>query len=258
MMDVSLPQSPEIRVLRSRSTIYYIVMSDGTPSDVVEREFYGAIDNYLGHLLQGIFDVFEQGGTPTFSGDSLHALRLFFYETIKRSPEFTKHHDDLLAGKEFVSKILNTPNERLDPALRSDLENQLRNEKALKDYGRDIRVRATIRQSDKIEKALEGFQARWAISKTHHSFVLSSMIAHRIGNGEPNGLKNPKMEMWMPITPKRALVLLKDPENKIPLVAVESPEHIREINEFAARHCRSIGSHSQKLIESITGQRVKV
>lgn len=83
---------PEPRNTRSTFQIkdYYTVMSDGTPSDVVEREFYGAIDNYLGHLLQGIFDVFEQGGTPTFSGDSLHALRLFFYETIKRSPEFTR------------------------------------------------------------------------------------------------------------------------------------------------------------------------
>ncbi|WP_170347257.1 DUF4238 domain-containing protein [Ruegeria atlantica] len=249
---------PESRNTKSAFKIkdYYTVLDDGAPSDIVEKKFYGPIDNYLGHLLTDVNAAFDNGDAPTFSGEALHNIRLFLFETIKRSPEFINDYDDTLAGRDFVERMIQDPRGDLDQTEKARLEELLQDHVELKRYGRDIRVQGMIRRSTKVEAALEDFSVRWAVSLTHNSFILSSMIAYRIGNGGANGLVNPNMEIWMPVHPKRALVLLRDPKNEIPLVTREHRDHIREINQFAAAKSQSIASHSRKLIESLTGKSV--
>jgi len=64
----------------------------------------------------------------------------------------------------------------------------------------------------------------------------------------------PKMEMWMPISPKVAIVLVRDKEQKIPLRVVDCPDHIRKVNEYAMRKSIYIASHSEKLLKSLINQ----
>lgn len=251
--------SPELRNIGKtfRKRNYYTVLNGEEQSDIVEREFYGKIDDYLGKLLPDILNSFERKEIPTFSGESLDSLRKVVMEMAKRTPEFIKDHDDLSVGREIVESTLEALPEKSESEERLQLLSDINDQVRLREYGRDARVRGVVERSEKIEEALEEFSVRWAVSETHHSFILSSMIAYRIGNGGPNGLSNPNMEIWMPIAPKIALVLLRDPNNKIPLKSSETSIHIRKVNEYAVRNSQQIASHSNKLLESLTGKRVK-
>lgn len=235
---------------------YYSVLDGEELSDVVEREFYGKIDNYLGSMLPDVLCAFDRGETPTFSGDALDSLRRVVLELLKRTPEFTKKHDEVDIGKEIVEAQLNAIQDVSGQKHRREkLLKELKRPEKLKALGRSVRVQSTIGHSEKIAQELEGFSARWAVSETKHSFVLSSMIAYRIGNGGPNGLSNPNMEIWMPISPKISLVLLRDDNGNVPLKVTDSPAHIRKVNEHAIVNSMQVASQSQKLLESLTGKR---
>jgi hypothetical protein len=190
---------------------------------------------------------------PTFSGEPLSSIRKVVFELIKRTPSFSKSYDDVVIGREIVEKEiahyeLNEPgNPNLGKA-RVDLES----DEALKKLGRTVRVTAIVERMPLMQAALEEFEVRWAVSEGRSSFVLSDLIAYRIGNGGSNGLINPNAEIWMPISPKIALVLLRDPMRKIPYRVTETTKHIREINEYAAANSNKIASHSERLLLSLT------
>jgi hypothetical protein len=234
---------------------YYTVLQKEESSDIVEKKFYGGIDNYLGEVLPKILLGFKNGSIPTFAGEPLENVRDVNMEMAKRTPEFTKKYDDIEIGREIVeSTLLKLPHNEIGED-RRQLIADLNNPNRLREIGRNTRVRATIRRSELVDGALKDFSVRWAVINEKHSFILSSLMVYRIGNGGPNGLSNPNMEMWMPVSPKIALVLVRDPQNKIPLVVREGGSHIRQINEYAATNSQQIASHSQKLIESLTGKR---
>jgi Protein of unknown function (DUF4238) len=250
------PESRNIeKTFRIRN--YYTVLNDDEKSDIIEREFYGRIDNYLGKVLPDVLSAFERGEKPKFIGEPLDTIRRIVFEMAKRTPEFTKQIDEVSIGTEIVETALDALPADSKSIERSKLLADLEDSIRLRDYGRDVRVRATITTSKKIEQALGEFSVRWSVSDTHHSFILSSLMAYRIGNGASNGLSNPKMELWMPIAPKIALVLLRDKENQIPLTLPDSSAHIRQVNEFAMKNSKQIASHSRKLIESLTGKPAK-
>ncbi|WP_095588403.1 DUF4238 domain-containing protein [Actibacterium ureilyticum] len=231
---------------------YYTVLDGDELSDVVEKKFYGSIDNYLGEIFPQIMGIFEAGSVPEFEGEALPSLINVIVEMIKRTPEFTRRYEDLAIGREVALDVLNQDesDERKQAMLAL-----LQNESKLKELGRTVRVRATIDISDRMASILDGFSLRWAISETNHSYLLSSRIGYQIGNGGPNGLQNHNAEIWMPVSPKHALVLLRDPANRIPPKHVVSPMQMRKINEYAARNSNQIASHSQRLIESIVRKR---
>lgn len=249
-------KSPELLPTEKAFQIpnYYSIRSGDTLSDIVEKQHYGKIDNYLGQLLPDILGNFKNRRLPTFSGESLQSLRWVVYEMIKRTPEFPVDHDDVAMGRQFVLELLDVVDTSIhNVGQRERLLKDLSDTQKLKVYGRDIRVRAIIEPGERIQEALKDFVVRWAVSETRHSYILSSKIAYRIGNGGQNGFLNPNMEIWMPIHPKISLVLLRDPQNKYPIRNVDPPDHIRKVNEYAARTSEQVASNSQKLIESLTG-----
>lgn len=231
--------------------LYTVIDENGVLSDEVERLFYGTIDNYLGQLIPSVLDAFSRKEVPTFDGKSLESLQRVTYEMIKRTPEFTKRYDDLEIGKGFVQDMLNIIKENPDRERKLYFESCLSDENNLRKLGRSIRVKGMIRRSEEVVNALADFSVRWAVIDGKSSFVLSSLIAYRIGNGGSNGISNPNMEIWIPISPKHAIVLTRDPLGKIPLVVDEPANHVRQVNEFAVRNSAYIASHSQKLLTSL-------
>lgn len=233
-------------------------MTNQGPSDVVEKVFYGSIDDYWGRVIPTIRDAFSKGQVPTFEGAALRNLQGVIFEMVKRTPDFLKGPDDVEVARDAVKKTLDEDSlldeddpRRLSGIRRAELGAMLSNESELRRQGRDLRVRATILPSTKSLEALSGFQVRWARSNGKHSFVLSSLMAYRIGNGGSNGLVNPDAEIWFPISPKIALVLVRDRENKIPLLCEEPSDHMREVNLFALENSSQIGSHSKTLLWSL-------
>jgi len=231
----------------------YTVLENDQPSDVVERKFYGPIDDFLGRFLPDVIQTINNGYIPNFSTDSLNSIKEIAIHMAKRTPDFLGEDNDIERGRKLVEEILQYTPDVLPTEDRKQLEADLTDESRLRDKGRDIRVKATLQNSSRIKETLSQFVPRWAVSQTKHSFILASRMVYRIGNGGPNGLTNPKVEIWMPITPKIALVLLRDPENKVPHIVVDRPQHIRRVNEYAVRESFEVASHSERLLYSLTG-----
>ena len=245
---------PAVRNIGSAFVIfdYNTVLVGGKPSDIVESQFYGKIDNYLGQLLPSLVAGFKERRVPTFSGKSLTSLQRVIFEMVKRTPDFTKKNDDIKTGREIVEAELSALDEgdhREGDRVRvvADLNNDV----VLRQLGRHARVSATISQMPLVNDALKEFSVRWATIEGKESFILSSLMAYRIGNGGNNGLSNPDMEIWMPISPKVSLVLVRDPLNKIPLRVPEVRDHVRAVNEFAVANSNFIASHSDTLLKSL-------
>ncbi|MGV2103420.1 DUF4238 domain-containing protein [Rhizobium sp. 21-4511-3d] len=250
-------EAPKLRLIDKTFKLrnYYTVEVDGVSSDVVERRFYGPIDDYLGKVLPEVFESFDRGVVPTFSGRALTSLQRVVLEMTKRTPDFVAAYVDETKGREFVEELLaDTSGELLDED-RVVLQKELGNAARLREYGRQIRVTATVRESDDVHEALVPFQARWVMSRGTHSYILTSRMAMRIGNGGHNGLANPDAEIWMPVSPKVCLVLVRDAGRKIPLRVDDSTANIRQFNEYAASVSREIASHSPELLESLTGKK---
>ena len=238
---------------------YNTVGTGAELSDVVERDFYGKIDDYLGGMLPKVMAAFAENKIPIFEGKSLVDLRHVVFEMIKRTPEFIKSNDDSEIGKSVIDATFKGWSENADydgiKRLQATLD---KNPNFVRETGRDIRVRASLNRTQKVELALTGLLVKWVTCDSKHSFILTSMIVYRIGNGGVNGLSYPNFEIWMPLTPKVALVLLRDEQNHIPFKITDSRDHIREVNLFAAANSRQIASHSKELIESITGRKARI
>lgn len=248
-------KNPEDRNIESTFRIkdlYTVLVDDDQLSDEVERSIYGQIDDYLGRILPQIYNSFKRGEVPIFVGADLDNFRKVIWEMIKRTPDFIKSHDDLEIGRTAISEILAADDGSFEPERRATLESYLKDDAKLTHYGRDIRVRGSLMKSEKVEDLLREYEVRWAVIKGEHSFLLSSLMAYRIGNGGSNGLINPKAEIWFPVSPKIAVVLVRDPEGKIPPVVEEFRENVRKINEYAAKNSNSVASHSKKLLRSLT------
>lgn len=229
---------------------YYTILENNERSDIIERELYGKIDDFLGRLLPDVIDALNRGITPKFSKETLDSIREIIIHMVTRTPDFLEH-DDVGIGKEVVENTLQALSSENSAEQRKQLEADLSDDIQLRDLGRHLRVTAKLKNSPRVRKALTEYVPRWSVSHSKHSYILSSKMVYLIGNGGPNGLSNPKMEMWMPITPKITLVLVRDPKNRIPHLVIDTPEHIRQVNEFAVKRSFEVASHSQKLLKSL-------
>lgn len=236
---------------------YTILDSNGKTTDAIEKNFYQVLDNHLASLLDEIKDIFEKGQIPIFEGTQLESIRNLVWELIKRGPDHFSDNDVEL-GQEVTEKTIERYAD-FDPTSKEieKLRIRLADPKQLRQHGRSIRVLAKLEPSELVQTELQKFSVRWAVSRGRHSFLLSSGIVLRTGNGGNNGISNPNAELWFPISPKRAMVLLRDPEGRIPFENEVSQAKVREFNEFAARTSNQIASHSKELLESITGMKAK-
>ena len=245
--------APEKKRIRKTFVIrdYYTILERDQRSDRIEREFYGEIDNFLGCLLPNVIRILKDGDVPSFSSGCLNSLRQVVLHMAKRTPDTSLEADDIDVGKEVVASYLEALPSKVPLTKRKSLEAKLADPTRLRDEGRTIRVLATLKSGDEVDRILSECVPRWSISQTKHSYILSSKMVYRIGNGGSNGLINPMTEIWMPITPKFCLVLLRDPMNRIPNIVVDTPEHIRKVNEYAAKCSHEIASHSEQLLKSL-------
>ena len=231
---------------------YYTILEENAVlSDKIERQFYGIIDDYLGKFLPEVLGGLERGFVPLIRGNALIGLRRTVLEMIKRTPDFNPNHDDTELGKKLLEGLAKVIAEKSDFLDQSTLVCELDNPVKLKHIGRDKRVRSTIRRSEKVDGSLNDLEPRWAYIDGKHSFILSSLIAYRIGNGGATGIAQPNMEVWMPISPKVALVLLRDPEKISPPIVCVDRQKVRAFNQYAVKYSSAVASHSEELLKSL-------
>ncbi|WP_171379696.1 DUF4238 domain-containing protein [Brucella pseudogrignonensis] len=252
-------RKPELRNINSvfRVKNLYTVIVNGKPSDIVERNHYGSIDNYLGVVLPLIIDALNKGDIPDLSSESLNDMRRTVIEMFKRTPHFGSEQTPEQVGRRAISEILNENIKTLTDQEVMVLKNNLEDKRYLIEIGRSIITNAKIKKMPLVEGALDKYSIRWVETESKHSFILSSICCYRIGNGGPNGLGNANTEVWMPISPRYCMVMLQDPFGMIPLRVSIDQKKTREVNEFAAMYSGSVASHSKSLIESLTRQKAK-
>ena len=248
----------DVEVRNTKSTFkesdYYTVFEGGVLSDRIEKDFYAVIDDFLAGFLREVHATFDEGSVPIVKGDALASIRRVAYHSIVRTPEFTSKYDDYEIGRDLLEGTISEAKERgLDKAEIERLEVALQDTRHTRNFGRTIRVKSQAKPNELILRTLDELEVRFVQSNSRSSFILSSLGAYRIGNGGHNGLSNPNMEIWMPISPKRALVLLRDTEQRIPMVLEDDRDHIRHVNEFAVRNSRQVASHSKRLLQSLLG-----
>lgn len=254
--------APELRNISStfRKRDLYTIMMDGVYSDAIEREYYGGIDNYLGEIIPELLTAFREGKTPLFRGDALNEVRKCALAMIRRTPDFSPaiYGGDEARGRDFVEKAIALHTEQgAPPETIIALQAELRDSARLTARGRDMRVRANVRPLVQSEKIFREFDVRWAVCEGKASLILPSVISFRLGNGESTSLSNPRVELWMPITPKIAMGLVRNPFGILPAMTLISKTKVRQINEHAMQSSTSVASHSQALLESLTGRRVR-
>lgn len=250
-------KAPELRNIKKTFSKkdYYTVLVDGKRSDIVEREFYGKIDDFWGRIIPKALEAFAKQQTPNFSTRDQRSIKDAILQMAKRTPAFVKDHDDVKSGIQYVESILFKLRKGFDYDRIASFEADLLNTGRLRDYGRDLRVRASLSDSNKITTPLQELSIKWAVIKSRHSYILSDKITYWAGNGDHNGLINLNLEIWMPISPSIAIILTRDEENNMPQQLEDSRDHVRLINEYAMRSSNQIGSHSKELIESLTGKK---
>lgn len=249
---------PELRNIDStfKAFDFYTVLdSEGKPTDAVEKNFYGTIDDHLGVLLQEIHEGFDRGEIPIFKGQQLNSLHHLILSLASRTPHSGDGNafDDVEIGRNFASDMISVlESQSKDHPDLQRYRTMLGDQRALNIQGKNIRVRGQALPKNDAINALKDFVVRWAVSDGKQSFVLQSSLIYRIGNGGSNGLVNPNCEWWMPISPKRAIILVRDPENRFPLIYKVPRDHMREINESSVQNRRELASPSRELLISLT------
>ena len=86
--------SPERRNIEKafRRRNYYTVLENNIPSDIVEREYYGKLDNYLGDIIPQVLKMISNGKSPVFSTKGLNNFRHAIMAMTRRSPELSQLH----------------------------------------------------------------------------------------------------------------------------------------------------------------------
>lgn len=235
---------------------YTVLDNKHEPSDIVEREHFGKVDNYLGRLLLKIPENSKFEEMPKFTGNKLDELKLFVFEMFKRSPDIMNSIKPTKTIEELIQDDIESG--KLSEEKKLLMQSVLKDQKYIDQLDHTARVRAMAKENLKDGKetadAIQGYSIRWAVSDGEDSFILTSRMVHINGMGGVRGISNPKAEIWMSLTPKIALVLVKDPKNEIPLKVPVNGNFIRDFNEFSMADSDEIASHSQELLESLIAQ----
>lgn len=235
----------------------YTVLDEGQPSDVVEREYYGGIDDRLAWLLGEVEAVFARGHVPRFDRSSMEAVRDLILALMVRVPEFHGRSalSWLTAKYECDALELISSGVYLDEDVQL-MRTHLGDRTSSRSLVRDIMVRATCApNSDRVQKALQRFDVRWVDAPQRSSFVLSSRMIVRVGNKVSTGVESDTAEFWLPVSPRRAMVMLPDLGGRVPKHQTVSQRWMRMFNEHIFETSFAVASHSTELLESLRRRR---
>lgn len=241
--------TPELRNIRStfKKKNFYTITHQGQKSDIIEREFYGHLDNAIGKFISDMRAVFDRGAIPVLSGEALASVRHMIMEMTKRTPHFVKSYDEETVGRQAITKLLDEEILNLSNSDISQMHDDLQNTDLLKQVGKEARVRAAVGKMEKTEPLLEEFSIRWLTCSPKSSFILTDMGAFSIGGG----LSSLTAQVWMPMAPQLFAVMVRDPENKIPLLSQYDPKGVRDLNSRLVEEASAIASPSLKLLEAL-------
>lgn len=231
---------------------FYTVLSDlDKPSDEIEREFYGVVDDQVGKTLAEVVEITKHGKAPRFRGEPLDSFKNLVLALHRRSVDITKDHNEFEIGEAIIESTIADASAKLGLTADEALK-QLRFPDP-KQLGRNVRVRAQTVEPKLALEALAKYDVATIVAEGKSSFILGSRMVYRISNGTNDPLGSKNVELWFPVSPKICLVLHALGQEILRPVVWPSRK-VREINEYIVSKCHEVGSHSDRLLISLLGR----
>lgn len=224
---------------------YNTTIENGVPSDRLEREFWGVVDNHLGDLLPQIEKILKLGNSPNFRGDSFESLINLFAATMTRSPDIIPDANPMKIGEEIYDGVMAAA-----PDIPKEISETISNPTRMMQNGRHVFAYARTVEPKKVLSALRNYSARLVMAEKGSAFILGSRLVYRIGNGNDTHLDRETTELWFPVSPSTSIVLVNLPKVGESIV-VWPKRKVRQFNEFFCEQSSFVGSHSVKLLSSL-------
>ena len=222
-------------------------LENDTPSDKLEKGFWWALDQDVSELLAEIDQIFASGKIPTIEGEALDQFKLMFATIARRSPDASALPSPVDIGLKYQQKLKSY-------FQAHGIHGQPKHEDPvwLRQNGRSILAKAKASSPKMVIGALREYVVRWAVPEGKSSFILGSKSVYRAHGGGGSGhLDDPKTQLYWPISPKLALVLLRAPSTQFPMVSSLPTHQVRAWNQNICKTSYSCGSHSQALLRSL-------
>lgn len=229
----------------------YTITVDDKRSDIIERKYYGAIDDFLGKLLPEVLSALNRGYVPTLGDETERHLRLVVMEMLKRTPHAFEGVD---MDEQIERMFLSMNSDNIPQELIAELKKEFSDPRQRESFIKEIAAKGRTGPNPKIAGELDNFTIKWAATDGKHAFILSSRYCYMVGSGDVPALSRERVEVWMPISPRYCLVMLRKSVRGVADVTMIDSDKVRNFNLHAARTSTSIGSHSRKLVESIASK----
>lgn len=226
---------------------YNTILVDDRPSDLLEKELWKPLDDYLTELLDEIESIIGEGSLPKFDGRNKDDFCVFTSMMMKRPQEGANIPEPEVVGQQVYTATLEAIRSRDE-----DASSYSRDAIKLKQIGRDVIARAKASRPDQIIEELRNYHIVWAVPERTKSFVLGSKMIYRMPNGGNGHLDHHLTQMLFPLMPRLAAVFVRK-DMQADLINVISRDRMRQWNEAIASSSNMVGSHSRSLIKSLIG-----
>ncbi|UWR07613.1 DUF4238 domain-containing protein [Ruegeria sp. B32] len=223
--------------------------SDGSKDDTIEKFFAYELDNYIPDWV-GAFQRALDTGILTFpSKDLRYRFIQFFYNHMKRSPDFIDPIVQEVAKETFTADLASEFEAKYRP-LTEDEKLRLNDENFRARALRNSRVENFGRQSPKILSRLEKMKIVIGTPKrANKQFIVSSNPVARFENYPKQELGELGVEEWTTFSPKIAVGFVAD--HSAPDCILFDDNVVRRMNRALTKNSRAVASASQRLLRSL-------
>ena len=223
--------------------------ADGTKDDTVERFFAYELDNFIPEWLS-VFEASLKSGKIEFSSSaSRRRFVQFFYNHMKRSPDFIEPIVEEASLETFREDFEKDLIEEFGELTEYDLE-KLHDPSFREAVLSNSRVHNFGAQAEKILETLNSLKLVVATpQRNNKAFICGANPVARFEDYPFQKLGEKGVELWATLTPKIAVGFANnDASHKV--IAVED-KVVRKMNLTLAKQSSSIAGNSQKLLESL-------
>lgn len=239
-----------IETIFTRRHYNSFLKSDGSKDDTIEKFFAYELDNYIPEGISVFDNAIETGEIVFRSAAPRWRFVQFFFNHMKRSPDFIEPIVNEVGNKTFHPNLLEEAERDLGPLSESDRE-KLMDRKFRETVVTNSRVQNIGQQSSKILDTLNSLQILVSTpSRPNKKFICSSNPVARFEDYPNQPLGEKGVELWTTLTPRIAVgfVKVRAQEKVIPL----EDNLVRKINLTLAKQSSAICSSSHELIASLS------
>ena len=221
---------------------------DGTKDDTLERFFGEEFDNFIPLWIKKFETALAAGKAAKLSVDERVRFVQFFYNHMKRSPDFIEPIVEKVTQKTFHPDSIRELEERVRP-LTDDERLKFSSKKFQQKLAANSRVVNFSNQSLKILETLNKMSIALARpARTNKQFIVGSNPVVRFEDYPSQRLGEKGVELWTTLTPTIAVGFVNSVN--VPVLELHD-DHVRKMNWQLAKDSRAIASKSPKLLSSL-------